>query len=80
MALDSLIDARALSWLDSRMRLKTSKVTDGLIPGEAACILVVSRRPIFDGSLRLRGSAASAVETATAATRNPSGPMASARH
>lgn len=70
MAIDSLIDARALSWLDSRMRLKTSKVTDGLIPGEAACILVVSRRPIFDGSLRLRGLGL-AVETATASNEEP---------
>lgn len=70
MAVDSLIDARALSWLDSRMRLKTSKVTDGLIPGEAACILVVSKRPIVDGSLRLRGLGLAA-ETATASNEEP---------
>lgn len=70
MAIDSLIDARALSWLDGRMRLRTSKVTDGLIPGEAACILVVSKRPIVEGSLRLRGLGL-AVETATASNEDP---------
>ncbi|RTM10353.1 MAG: hypothetical protein EKK31_02935 [Hyphomicrobiales bacterium] len=70
MAIDSLIDARSLSWLDNRMRLKTSKVTDGLIPGEAACILVVSKRPIVDGSLKLRGLGL-AVETATASNEEP---------
>lgn len=70
MAIDSLIDARSLSWLDSRMRLRTSEVTDGLIPGEAACILVVSKRPIIDGSLRLRGLGL-AVEKATASNEGP---------
>ncbi|MDX8533963.1 hypothetical protein RFM41_22645 [Mesorhizobium sp. VK25A] len=70
MAIDSLIDARSLSWLDSQMRLKTSEVTDGLIPGEAACILVVTKRPIVDGSLRLRGLGL-AVETATASNEEP---------
>ncbi len=70
MAIDSLIDARALSWLDSRMRLKTSKVTDGLIPGEAACILVVSNRPIVEGSLRLRGLGLG-VEPATVSNEEP---------
>ncbi|ESW80700.1 hypothetical protein NKL07_18125 [Mesorhizobium sp. C280B] len=70
MAIDSLIDARSLSWLDSRMRLKTSQVTDGLIPGEAACILVVSKRPILEGALRLRGLGL-AIETATAGNEEP---------
>ncbi|RWK70070.1 MAG: hypothetical protein EOR54_06065 [Mesorhizobium sp.] len=70
MAVDSLIDARSLSWLDSRMRLKTSDVTDGLIPGEAACILVVSKRPIAEGALRLRGLGL-AIETATASNEEP---------
>lgn len=70
MAIDSLIDARALSWLDGKMRLKTSKVTDGLIPGEAACILVVSRRPILEGSLRLLGLGL-AVETASVSNEDP---------
>jgi 3-oxoacyl-[acyl-carrier-protein] synthase-1 len=70
MAIDSLIDARSLSWLDNRMRLKTSQVTDGLIPGEAACILVASKRPIVSGSLRLRGLGL-AIETATAGNEDP---------
>ncbi|PWJ92324.1 MULTISPECIES: hypothetical protein [Mesorhizobium] len=70
MAIDSLIDARSLSWLDSQMRLKTSEVTDGLIPGEAACILVISKRPIVAGSLRLRGLGL-AIEKATASNEEP---------
>ncbi|TIP27635.1 MAG: hypothetical protein E5X67_15040 [Mesorhizobium sp.] len=70
MAIDSLIDARSLSWLDRQMRLKTSEVTDGLIPGEAGCILVVSKRPIVEGSLRLRGLGL-AVETATVSNEDP---------
>ncbi|TJW41173.1 MAG: hypothetical protein E5W83_26610 [Mesorhizobium sp.] len=70
MAIDSLIDARSLSWLDSRMRLKTSEVTDGIIPGEAACILAVSKRPIVDRPLLLRGLGL-AVETATASNEEP---------
>jgi 3-oxoacyl-[acyl-carrier-protein] synthase-1 len=52
------------------MRLKTSQVTDGLIPGEAACILVASKRPIVSGSLRLRGLGL-AIETATAGNEDP---------
>ncbi|MER8565603.1 hypothetical protein NKH85_09885 [Mesorhizobium sp. M0924] len=43
VAVDSLVDARTLSWLDLHQRLKTSAVTDGLVPGEAAGILVVTR-------------------------------------
>ena len=43
VAVDSLVDARTLSWLDLHQRLKTSIVTDGLVPGEAAGILVVTR-------------------------------------
>ncbi|MER8796208.1 hypothetical protein [Mesorhizobium sp. M0814] len=70
MAIDSLIDARSLSWLDDRMRLKTSDVTDGLLPGEAACILVVSKRPIVEGALRLRGLGL-AIETATPSNEEP---------
>lgn len=70
MALDSLIDARSLAWLDSRMRLKTSEVTDGLIPGEAACLLVVSKRPVLEGSLRLRGLGL-AIEKTTASNEEP---------
>ncbi|WP_136619370.1 MULTISPECIES: hypothetical protein [Mesorhizobium] len=70
MAIDSLIDARSLNWLDSQMRLRTSEVTDGLIPGEAACILVVSKRLIVDGSLRLRGLGL-AIEKATASNEEP---------
>ena len=55
LALDSLIDARTLAWLDGNMRLKTSAVTDGLIPGEAACLAVVSREPMTPRFLVVRG-------------------------
>jgi len=47
-AADSLIDARVLHWLDHSQRLKTSERTDGVIPGEAACLAVVSRGPLLD--------------------------------
>lgn len=48
LAADSLIDARVLHWLDRHQRLKTSERTDGVIPGEAACLAVVSREPLPD--------------------------------
>lgn len=70
MAVDSLIDARALAWLDQHLRVKTSETTDGLIPGEAACLVVVSKRPIRDQHITLRGLGL-AMETATAINETP---------
>jgi 3-oxoacyl-[acyl-carrier-protein] synthase-1 len=70
LAIDSLIDARTLAWLDSHMRLKTGVATDGLIPGEAACLAVVSRRPMTPHYIVLRGLALAA-ETATAISEEP---------
>ena len=46
LAADSLIDARVLHWLDVGQRLKTRERTDGVIPGEAACLAVVTREPL----------------------------------
>jgi 3-oxoacyl-[acyl-carrier-protein] synthase-1 len=70
LALDSLIDARTLAWLDGQMRLKTSAVTDGLIPGEAACLAVVSRVPLRPHFVVVRGLGLG-TETATAANEEP---------
>ena len=52
------------------MRLKTSAVTDGLIPGEAACLAVVSREPLTPHFVVVRGLGLGA-ETATAVNEEP---------
>ncbi|RWP10900.1 MAG: 3-oxoacyl-ACP synthase [Mesorhizobium sp.] len=70
LAIDSLIDARTLAWLDRHMRLKTSETTDGLTPGEAACLAVVSQRPMTPHHIVLRGLGFGA-ETATAISEEP---------
>lgn len=70
LAIDSLIDARTLAWLDGSMRLKTSDTTDGLIPGEAACLAVVSQRPMMPRHVVLRGLGLGE-ETATAISEEP---------
>ncbi|TIN80346.1 hypothetical protein [Mesorhizobium sp.] len=70
LAIDSLIDARTLAWLDRHMRLKTSDTTDGVIPGEAACLAVVSKRPMTPHCVTVRGLGLGA-ETATAISEEP---------
>lgn len=70
LAIDCLVDARTLAWLDRYMRLKTSVTTDGLIPGEAACLAVVSHRPLTPSHVTVRGLALGA-ETATAISEEP---------
>lgn len=70
VAVDTLIDARTLGWLDRASRLKTSIVTDGLIPGEAACIAVVSKKPLFDTCVNVRGLGL-AQEQATVVNEEP---------
>lgn len=55
LAIDSLIDARVLAWLDADYRLKTSEQTDGVIPGEAGCLAIVGRTPIARTSATLWG-------------------------
>ena len=42
LAADSLINARALRWLEEHRRLKTESNSDGVIPGEAAAALWVA--------------------------------------
>jgi 3-oxoacyl-[acyl-carrier-protein] synthase-1 len=46
VAVDSFMDVRALHWLDQHQRLKKDGHTDGLVPGEAACVTLVSLKPV----------------------------------
>ncbi len=69
-AVDSLVDARTLSWLDRKRRLKTALQSDGLIPGEAAGVALVSDRALTGSALVVRGLGF-AVETATALNHEP---------
>ena len=55
VAADSLIDARALHWLETNTRLKTKTQSDGVIPGEAASITLVSSRPMMPTGVRIDG-------------------------
>ncbi len=55
LAVDSLIDAQVLDWLDQDFRLKTSDCSDGVIPGEAACLAIVTRKPVTPTALMLLG-------------------------
>lgn len=71
MAIDSLIDARALNWLDRHSRLKTSEQTDGVIPGEAACLSLVTRKPLFDSRVTVKGLGLT-MEAATVLSEEPS--------
>ena len=70
LGIDSLIDARVLDWLDRTHRLKTSDRTDGIIPGEAACMLAVSKAPLTDDCVALLG-VGEAMETATILNDDP---------
>ncbi len=54
-AVDSLIDARSLNWLDRAQRLKTSTQSDGAIPGEAACLILASLKPMTPTSVTVQG-------------------------
>ncbi len=67
---DSLIDARSLLWLEETQRLKTSTRSDGLIPGEAACVLLASAEPLTHSCLRVDGLGF-AVEAATVLNDEP---------
>jgi 3-oxoacyl-[acyl-carrier-protein] synthase I len=69
-AVDTLIDARALHWLDRAQRLKTQAQSDGVIPGEAACVALVSKKPITQSWLVIRGLGF-AVEEATVSNEEP---------
>ena len=51
-AVDSQLQLRTIRWHEANFRLKCSYVTDGLMPGEAACFLVVEP----EESARARGA------------------------
>ena len=69
-AVDTLIDARTLNWLDNTGRLKMSERTDGVIGGEAACVSIVSMDAITPCPIVVRGLGF-AVETATVLDDKP---------
>ncbi|UVL81396.1 hypothetical protein LOY35_14220 [Pseudomonas sp. B21-028] len=55
VAVDSLADPRCLLWLEQSGRLKTTLRSDGVIPGEGAAVLLVSRKPMNAAPLVVRG-------------------------
>jgi 3-oxoacyl-[acyl-carrier-protein] synthase-1 len=69
-AVDSLLDGRTLSWLDGAKRLKTAEHTDGLVPGEAVCVSLVSARKMTPSAVEVRGLGF-AIETATVMNEEP---------
>lgn len=69
-AVDTLLDARTLHWLDQVKRLKTSAQSDGVIPGEAASVALVTPRAVTPSCLAVRGLGF-AVETATVLNEEP---------
>src|SRR5262245_12431910 len=69
-AVDTLVDARTLAWLDQAKRLRTSEQIDGVIPGEAACVMLATRRPMTSSALVVRGLGF-AEETATLLNEEP---------
>jgi 3-oxoacyl-[acyl-carrier-protein] synthase-1 len=48
-AVDSYLNASTLYWLDAHDRLKRASHSDGLIPGEAAAVVLLQRAPVRDG-------------------------------
>jgi len=70
LGIDSLVDARVLGWLDRTRRLKTPRRADGVMPGEAACLAVVSREPLSDAHVQVRGLGV-ATESATVFNEEP---------
>lgn len=71
LAADRLIDARVLHWLDSSQRLKSSEHADGVIPGEAACLAVVTREPLPDEPVASVHGIGEAIESATVLNEEP---------
>ena len=69
-AVDTFVDARALRWLDQAQRLKTEVQSDGVIPGEAACLALVSSQPARSSCLVVKGLGF-AVEDATVLDEEP---------
>lgn len=54
---DSYINAGSLLWLDQHWRLKTEENSDGVIPGEAAAVVLLKRQPLTNtiGAVKVRG-------------------------
>lgn len=54
---DSFINAATLDWLEGIWRLKTPENSDGIIPGEGAAAVLLSRHPASGGqvAVRIRG-------------------------
>ena len=70
VAVDSLVDARALRWLDQGKRLRTALNPNGVTPGEAAGVALVTSGPISESLVAVRGLGF-AVETATVLNNDP---------
>jgi 3-oxoacyl-[acyl-carrier-protein] synthase-1 len=54
-AVDSLIEARSLDWLERTERLKTAARSDGVIPGEAVGVALMTREPVTATSAGVLG-------------------------
>ncbi len=59
---DSYINASALYWLDECYRLKRAGHMDGVIPGEAAAVVLVERQPRKQANAGQAGKAPRAIE------------------
>jgi 3-oxoacyl-[acyl-carrier-protein] synthase-1 len=70
VAADSLADPRCLVWLEQAGRLKTKRRSDGVIPGEGAAVLLVSRQPMSPARLAFHG-VGTGHETATVLNDEP---------
>jgi 3-oxoacyl-[acyl-carrier-protein] synthase-1 len=70
IGIDSLLRARALLDLERSHRLKTANNSDGIIPGEAAGVLLVTRKAAMSTSCALLGLGF-AEETATVLNDEP---------
>ena len=51
---DSYLNARSLLWLDEHWRLKTEENSDGVIPGEAAAAVLISRTLVDENQSAVR--------------------------
>jgi 3-oxoacyl-[acyl-carrier-protein] synthase-1 len=81
-AVDSLIEARSLDWLERTQRLKTSQRSDGVIPGESAGVALITRECMTTTSASILGIGL-ASEPATVLNEDPllgTGMVAAVRH
>lgn len=69
-AVDTLVDAATLLQLDDAQRLKTAQQTDGIIPGEAACVMLASSKPMTASHVVIHGLGFE-IETATVLNDEP---------